>query len=448
MAYPLRAPFHKEDAWHTLVHVCQRWRRVVFGSPCRLYLKLLCVNRRLLNSLDIWPELPIVIYISDEARCQLTSVSDVISVLTGKRHDRVCKIFIDGVSDSLLEDLETTSGPFPALVELELVSFEEYPLILSDSFLGGSVPSLRSLFLLGIPFPGIRKLLLSTRDLVTLSLKFIPPSGFISPESMVAILSTLTRLESLHLHFQIPEFRTHEGSQRHPTLTRIVLPALTNLDFYGNAKYLEELVSRIDALLDCIAVTFSDQGAPDIPLLRDFIGRTKIPNAHRTNIYFSCSNAMISLFRRKGDVDFKVLKMKIHSSTYDLDLSSLVQACSSILPPLPTLEHLGIYNSIPFPSRWQYASEVKNTQLMELLRPFPTVKDLVLNDLAGLSVASALQELVEERVTGILPVLQNIFLKGSPSSGPVPKGIAKFIAARELSGRPVIVHQQETNQGR
>jgi len=54
---------HDYDGWQTLVHVCRRWRSIVFASPCRLGLKLYCTPQRSVNSqtLDIWPELPIVI---------------------------------------------------------------------------------------------------------------------------------------------------------------------------------------------------------------------------------------------------------------------------------------------------------------------------------------------------------------------------------------------------
>jgi hypothetical protein len=37
---------YEEDAWHTLVHVCSAWRRLVFASPRRLNLQLLCKNTR------------------------------------------------------------------------------------------------------------------------------------------------------------------------------------------------------------------------------------------------------------------------------------------------------------------------------------------------------------------------------------------------------------------
>jgi hypothetical protein len=390
----------------------------------------------------MWPDLPIVVHVDDHNVCQLSNVANMISVL--KRNDRVCKISIDGVPNSFLAEVAATRESFPALIELALSSppFGEDPPTLPESFLGGSVPCLRSLRLWGIPFPSIGKLLLSTRGLVTLSLGFIPPSEYLSPDSIVTILSGLTRLTSFRLIFEIPHFWTHRTSQRPPALTRVVLPALTDFNFYGDSEYLENIVSRIDAPLEFIAVTFGEL-AFDIPLLRDFIDRTKILNApHRADT--SCSNGegRISLFQRKGGADLRVLKMEILGDTSDLDsrLPSLVQACSSLLSPLHSLERLGIYKT--WPSRLR--DEVEITQWMELLHPFIAVKDLVLDQPVVLSVASALQELVGERVTEILPALQNIFLKGFQSSGaPAPEGITKFIAALQLSGRPVIVYHGE-----
>ena len=439
MAHPLPPPSHKEDAWHTLVHVCRRWRCVVFGLPRRLDLRLLCANRRLLNTLDIWPELPVIVDVNDEEICQLPDATNVISMLKG--NDRVCKIFIHNVPNSLLEELATMTEPFPALIELELVSYKADPPILPDSFLGGSVPRLRSLDLWGIPFPAIGKLLSSTSDLVTLSLGFIPDSGYISPEAMVDLLSILTRLKTLHLIFEFPQFWIHEASERPPMFALVVLPDLTNFNFSGDGEYLENIVSRIDAPLQCISVTF-DELVFDVPHLRDFIGRTNILDApHRADTSFSYPDARLSLFQRKGDVEFKVLNLEILCDISDLQVSSLAQACSWLLPPLPSLEHLGIYNSGFLLSGWQY--EVENSQWMELLRHFIAVKDLVLDKLFVLSVASALQGI---EATEILPVLQNIFIEGTQSSGPVPEGIARFIAARKLSGHPVIVYQRERKE--
>src|SRR5712691_11345416 len=48
-------------AWYTLVHVCRRWRLVVFSSSRRLNLQILCTARSPVVLLDIWPAYPIVI---------------------------------------------------------------------------------------------------------------------------------------------------------------------------------------------------------------------------------------------------------------------------------------------------------------------------------------------------------------------------------------------------
>ena len=50
------------EAWRPLVHVCRKWRQVVFESPRRLDLWLYCgAGTPVKEKLDIWPHLPIAI---------------------------------------------------------------------------------------------------------------------------------------------------------------------------------------------------------------------------------------------------------------------------------------------------------------------------------------------------------------------------------------------------
>lgn len=50
------------ESWRTLVHVCRHWRSVVFGSPRRLNLRLLCTpETQVRKTLDVWPYLPIFV---------------------------------------------------------------------------------------------------------------------------------------------------------------------------------------------------------------------------------------------------------------------------------------------------------------------------------------------------------------------------------------------------
>jgi hypothetical protein len=173
---------------------------------------------------------------------------------------------------------------FVALKDLRLYIIRDTaPVVsLSDSFLGGSVPHLRRLNLTGIPlpFPVLRKLLLSAPNLVTLTLHDIPHSCYFSPEALVTCLSAFTRLDQLHFGFKSRRSRPpREG--RHPPPTRSVLPALTDFMFFGVSEYFDDLVSRIDVpLLNELYIAFFDH-IFDTPQLSQFLSRT--PNLKSYN---------------------------------------------------------------------------------------------------------------------------------------------------------------------
>ena len=66
------------EAWQTLVHVCRRWRTLVFASPRHLDLRLVCTARiSARDTLDVWPALPL------EIQDDITTkrVDNIISVL-------------------------------------------------------------------------------------------------------------------------------------------------------------------------------------------------------------------------------------------------------------------------------------------------------------------------------------------------------------------------------
>ena len=76
----------------------------------------------------------------------------------------------------------------------------------------------------------------------------------------------------------------------------------------------------------------------------------------------------------------------------------------------------------------------------------PTPIRLLLSYESIQRVAPALEHLAEERVTEVLPALQNLFLRGPQPSDPVEKAIGKFVAARQLSDRPVSVHHRTSER--
>jgi hypothetical protein len=421
-----------EDPWRTLVHVCKRWRCVVFASPRRLNLRLLCTNRRPVKKmLDIWPPLPIYIFAYHHALLlPLPGANNLIAAL--KQHNRVCGIFLDG-DPSLLLRTSTAMNSFPALTELGLLSSHEEAPVLPDSFLGGSVPCLQTVWLKGISFPGLGKLLVSTTDLVNLFLTDIPQSGYISPETMVVNLSTLSRLEQLGLKFRFPRFRANRENRHPAPLTRVVLPALTSLRFQGDIEYLEGILSRINApLLQSVDITFFIELIFNTPQLRHFISRTeqfKAPD--RAFIHFYDNYVTIELFQRQ--------LLNISCQTSDVQISSIIQLYCSALSPLPTLKSLEIHHHRRFSH-----DDIGDTRWLELLRLFTSVKDLGLSAKSFRLVAPDLDELAGEMVKEVLPALQNIFLQGPHQLETVSQAIGKFIAKRRLLDLSVTVYHRDS----
>ena len=420
--------------WPTLVHVCQKWRYVVFRSPLRLNLRIACsAGTPVREKLAIWPPLPIIIEENGGLYSSKYHEDNIIAALG--HNDRVDEIGLE-VPSSLLDSVfAAMQKTFVALKRLWLYNVSDRAPVVPNSFLGGSAPHLQHLSLIRIQFPSplLRNLLLSAPNLVTLKLFDIPHSGYFSPEAMVACLSVLTRLEYLRIGFQSPRScPPREG--RHPPSTRTVLPALIKLTFTGISEYLEDLVARIDApLLNHLSVTFFHQLIFDTPQLVQFISRTpKLKSYDEARVIFSYSRATIALTGR----NYMKLQFGISCRRSDWQLSSLAQICaSSLIGLIP--EHFYILEDVYSQPLWQ--DDLENNQWLEFFHPFTTVKNLYLSREFVPCVVPTLHELVGERVTEVLPNLQSIFLEGpeEPGLAPEHEAMRKFIAARKLSNRPV-----------
>ena len=424
------------ESWQSLVHVCRRWRSVIFRSSRCLRLRLRCTARTpVRDTLDIWPPFPLVV---DHVAGPTEYMDNVVAAL--ERRDRVDKIFLRVVDGSSLEKvLAAMQEPFPELTFLQMWSDEETVPIVPDSFLGRSAPRLRVLALDGIPFPGLPKLLLSATNLSGLYLWNTPHSGYISPDAVVTALSTLTSLWFLRLGFRSPRSHPDQASQLPPPPTRTVLLSLTEIWFKGVCEYLDDLVARIDApQLNNLHVTFFNDDVFDAPQFIQFISRTPtlkaVEDAH---------------------VVFGHLKATIHSSSIpslcevgiscrelDWQVSSLEQLCASHLPPLSALEDLYIYERLDG-EQPDWRDNIENTLWLDLLHRFTTVKNLYLSKEFAPRIVAALQELVGGRTTEVLPTLQNIFLEEVEPAGRVQEDIERVVAARRLSGHTIAVSHWE-----
>ena len=419
--------------WHNLVHVCRRWRSVVFASPHHLDLRLVCKSRTpVRKTLDVWPSFPIGI----QAHPIHEDEGDVVAAL--EHPDRVSWIELSGLTSFQLERCASVMHePFPALTFLWLELYDAIAPVLTDAFLGGSAPRLRTVLLNGIPFPTLPRLLLSSSNLVDIQLWNIPVTGYFSPEVLAICLSALTKLESLSMEFQSPRSSPNRTSRHTPPLTRAVLPALTQLHFQGVSEYLEDLVARIHApLLNHVIITFFNQLLFNIPQLPQFIHRTeKLTLLNRAAVIFRPHTVGISLYSqiRPSKVD-----LQISCKELDWQISAMEQICIQCSPLLARVERLEVHEG-PF-LRPEWLDDMDSSQWLELFDPWTSVQSLHVSEELQPLVAPALQGLTGRRAAEMLPSLSALFLEG-PQHGSVSESIEPFIAARKLSDHPVAVRR-------
>jgi hypothetical protein len=431
------------EAWHTLVHVCLKWRNIVFGSPRRLNLRLFCDSRTPMREmLDVWPLLPIVVW---GGISEVWGLGNIAAAL--EHNDRICDLYLwdNSIMNNPRSQFEKVMAamqrPFPVLTRLRLQPRDKAS-VQPDSFLGGYAPRLQELKLDLISFPGLPKLLLSATHLVHLSLERIPDSGYFSPEAMVTALSALTRLESLVIRF---ESCGDEKRRRLPPQTRTLLPVLTKLSLKGVSGYLEDLVARIDTpLLDNLTIIFIYQVIFDTPQLAQFISRTpKFKTYDKARVFFSDEVVSITLPRAFHGA----LELGIACARSDMHLSYLAQVCglSFLQALIPAVEHLYILEEKHW---WPYGlNELGSSQWLEFFHRFTAVKGLYISwRLFALRIAHALRDIVGERGTEVLPALQTLFLEEPLPSGPVQEAIRQFVAARQLAGHPIVISRWEDSE--
>lgn len=168
---------------------------------------------------------------------------------------------------------------------------------------------------------------------------------------------------------------------------------------------------------------------------KKFISHLPKLKAHNeAHVYFYESGVYLKLGRvfDKGlGISYQVVDWPV-LSVAQVCTSSVFQAFSA------TVEHLYICDE--YDSSWRDIQGESNRWL-ELLHPFTSVKSLYLSHVIVRCIAPALWELIGERVAGVLPAMQTLFLPDLDLLGPasVPEAIRSFVSGRQFFGRPVAV---------
>jgi hypothetical protein len=434
--------------WEKLVHVCQRWRYLIFESPIRLNLQLFCTERTPVRELlDVWPAFPLVIKFNysylwsdseeDSDHEESFDLDNLIAAL--ENCDRVRQVDIAHPPDPLAWEQIVTAmqQPFPALRSLWFGTF--YHVYLPDTFLNGSAPCLQHLDLGTSSFPSLPQFLSSTSNLTSLRLDDIPDSGYIPPETMATSLSALPKLKTLVIYFKsMPLLQRRNQASLPPT--PFVLPVLTMVKFRGVSEYFEVLAARMDApLLDSFYLTFFHQLVFYIPHTIRFFGHPKWSRPTRLTLMFNLLSDAASIhFPSTG-------RWEIRCKRLDQQVISVVQICSQILPFLSRVKSLDIrchgLDPHPVSLRWiqQLENEIDPTLWTLLFHSFTSVQSLDIPATLEPSIAPALQGRTRESAAEVFPLLNSLSIIGNHPDEAAQEGIQSFIAARQHSGRVVAI---------
>jgi hypothetical protein len=400
----VNAAKHTEEL-HTLVHVCRRWRCVVYASQHGLRLRLLHTGRRpVRNKLDVWPALPIIVRQCEPLYLLVKYAEGIITAL--EHRDRICEIALQGVPSLVLERyVAVMQEPFPALTSLHIESISESAQGLPDSFLGGSAPRLRSLHLEGTSYPALGKLLSSASDLVHLHLWNMPNDEYTSPEAMVAVLSMMSRLKTLRIAFPIYQSYLYGTSTRSfplslrfcsevPTSTRRTL-SLESTPLYSTS-------------FGCSSSINSSMTLTDHNFSFSSVARESSRHSAKLSLSFPLAPPWSNSPHEQGHPTTKFSRWEFSAPSQSGNFRPLCGSAARRCPALSNLDCLAVREDEVV--GWgQWRAHTESDRWLELLSQFSAVKNLYLSEELGRCIAPALRWLSEERVTDVLPALQIVF---------------------------------------
>jgi hypothetical protein len=407
--------------WPILVHICRRWRRIVFTSHRALHLRLFCTHRTpLLKALDCWPPLPIVVEYGGSPALDPPVPEDEGDILAALKHCRRVASISLTITRSLRNRFYAIKGPFSELEHLALLSHDGVQVALPSKFQLG--PQLRSLHLTGVSPLGLPGFLFPSIGLVDIQLHEIPGDCF-SQKRLLNALSGMTRLRSLSLRFL--HTTAHIAVSQTPR-HRVVLPALTRLKYRGPGECLNAILDA--PRLQDLDITFSDcpiSGVSSLPALH----KEMQTSYRQSDILFSDTSVSISLSQPSSTY----LKWKVLCEPFSCQLSSIAHICTSLSACLPSVEDLSI-------SATQPSSDTDHKELLKLIHAFRGTKRF---RVAGGSdfltdIASVLQS-----SRTVLPALQKLCVRKPKSSfAPLAAAAASIMHSRRLSGNFIAVEYE------
>ncbi|KAH9178381.1 hypothetical protein EDB89DRAFT_1170966 [Lactarius sanguifluus] len=422
--------------WLRLVHICRKWRHIVFASQRALCLRLFATyGIPVQKTLDRWPALPIVVQYGGSLALDPPVPKDEDNIMAAlKQSDRVISISLT-VTSSLLKKLSTIERPFSQLKELVLLSRDTVRQTLPRAFRCG--PHLRCLHSTGIAFPALLHLLYSSKNLVDLRLHEVINPLHVSPEVLTDALSGMPQLQSLSLHLLTPaNYISLDLPPPPPPEERIVLPVLTRLSFRGISEYLEGIVTRIGApRLGDIEVTLFDELIFDPSNFIEFVERIEIQKSPlRASIRSSERVVSISFTRPEAPTR---LKLQVLCNPSTRQLLYMVQICNGLSTYHLGVEHLFI-SATRLP-RGQDDRDRDAREWAELIYLFRGAKLIHVAGDRSTNIVRALQ--LRHRLP---PALHRLYIaQPGPCHAPLREAVVSFMTSCRLSGHSMTVKYEQ-----
>lgn len=431
--------WNSRDGWFKLTHVCQSWRHVVHSSPSRLDVHLLFTPHRssrviMLKSL---PPFPILVDHSfadgiDTGREQGLA----LAAIACKNRDRVHGISLRRKQHTHMDKLlRALSYPFPELESLIIGSSYDHDseLILPDTFLSGSAPSLRRLTLRDVVPRCLPPLLSFTTDLVELCLTIRVPRYALPEASLIANLQRLSCLRSLELRLMYTQLASNFSLTLSEQRDTVPLPNLMQFVFSGQSRYLEALVVEL--------------ATPRMQYLNANIGDTAysfpIPHLCRlicdtnTQFIFVC----LELLSRQVKFTAETRSGSVHASAQSFNIIfpenniSLEEMGNRLSGPLTTVEELVVIGGMRQVQWRGFFNRIRQVKLIHVSSEVAIgIAHSFRLDGQGIAmdVLPALEQ-VKVQVPHIPPLSENYL---NPYLT-IPNAFDPLIAARRRVGRPI-----------
>jgi len=255
----------------------------------------------------------------------------------------------------------------------------------------------------------------------------------VSPEAMVERLAGMSKLKSLTIEFQYPtppptwNFRA-----------RAILPSLTQFQFRGDYRYLEDLVAQLDTprlfdltvivmntMADCSGVKQNPQlflfidRAEDLKLSQFRRARAKIHNSHCSIHFDDVQSGQCSTYLTLGQ--------EYNNSVWPM--GALLSQASAITS---SVHHLSFAPS----DRMRRDIYRKHAGLLSLLRSFDSVETLHVGGHFTNVFPPMLNHLSDELVAELLPALRLVNFEGKPLKLAKTRKLAPFIKKWQFIGHP------------